>query len=92
MCLVKTALCWRCGHLFLGLELECWKIKIGDNNGCARQTRRGAARWLAAPYPCSSGCDSDHCGQTLTYLFCLQCIYECYRFCHCPIILQINKS
>ena len=90
MCLVKTALCLRCGCLCLGPELDCWKIKICNNYDCARQTRRGAARWINAPYPCSSLCDSEPCGQTLAYyIFCLDCINDCYRFKYCPIILEI---
>ena len=92
MCLVKTALCWRCGFLVLGPELDCWKIKICHNYDCARQTRHGAASWINAPYPCSSLCDSEPCGQTLAYhIFCLDCINDFYRFKYCPIISEIKN-
>jgi hypothetical protein len=92
MCLVKTALCLRCLSLFLGPEPHCWKIQICRNYDCARQTRRGAARWIDAPYPCSSLCDSEPCGQTLAYhIFCLNCIYDFYRFNYCPILSEIKN-
>jgi len=83
MCLVKTAFCFDCGKLQIWRsEQGCWRERECDNPACLRKTRSGATFQLKSPDPCSSFCDSEHCGHVfppryITYIHCLH--WQCRR-------------
>jgi hypothetical protein len=76
MCLIKTAICVECDRVFLGSEKigGTWKKTRCHNTDCLRWSRLGAAAHLKGSYPCSSACDSEPCGNILSYFFtCSEC-------------------